>query len=86
MDNWYQRAITSTDDGASWTPWSSATDLDSSLRMPGWGLVFNGLPGGVQLTAPSPHPGRLVVCSSAYWSGGEMKDGKIVKAGDVNSR
>ena len=86
MDNWYQRAITSTDDGVTWTPWPLATDLDASLRMPGWGLVFNGLPGGVQLTAPSPHAGRLVVCSSAYWSGGEMKDGKIVKAGDVASR
>jgi len=33
----------------------------------------------VQLVAPSPKPGRLVVCSSAYWTGGEMKGGNIIK-------
>ena len=42
--------------------------------------------GGVQLVAPSPKPGRLVVCSSAYWTGGEMKDGNIIKPGDRGSR
>ena len=82
-----QRVIESADDGISWTPWAQATDLDATLRRPGWGLVFNGLPGGVQLVAPSPHAGRLVVCSSAYWSGGEMgPDGRISKSGDVGSR
>eukprot|EP01046_Picozoa_sp_COSAG06_P022518 COSAG06_NODE_1750_length_8437_cov_11.374373_5_plen_65_part_00 len=30
--------------GITWTPWSQATDLDATLRKPGWGLVFNGLP------------------------------------------
>ena len=87
LDNWYQRSIESLDDGFTWTPWAQATDLDATLRKPGWGLVFNGLPGGVQLVAPSPHPGRLVVCSSAYWSGGEMgPNGKIMKSGDIGSR
>ena len=88
-DNWFQRAIESDDDGLTWTPWSQATDLDSTLRKPGWGLVFNGLPGGVQLTAPNPHAGRLIVCSSAYWSGGEKEPGytgKITKSGDIASR
>ncbi len=88
-DNWFQRAIESKDDGISWTPWSQAVDLDSTLRKPGWGLVFNGLPGGVQLHAPNPHAGRLVVCSSAYWSGGEKEPGyrgKITKQGDIGSR
>ena len=70
----------------SWTPSHLACDLDSSLRRPGWGLIFTGLPGGIQLQAPNPHAGRLVLCSSAYWSGGEMVDGKITKVGDVLSR
>ena len=70
----------------SWTPSHLARDLDSSLRRPGWGLIFTGLPGGIQLQAPNPHAGRLVLCSSAYWSGGEMVDGKITKVGDVLSR
>ena len=87
LDNWYQRSIESLDDGVSWTPWAQATDLDASLRRPGWGLVFNGLPGGVQLVKPSPYAGRLVVCSSAYWSGGEMgPDGNIKNSGDIGSR
>ena len=61
--------------------------LDASLRRPGWGLIFTGLPGGIQLQAPNPRAGRLVLCSSAYWSGGEMDpDGKITKEGDVLSR
>ena len=86
LDNWYQRSIESLDDGLTWTPWLQAGNLDASLRKPGWGLVFNGLPGGIQLTAPSPHAGRLVVCSSAYWTGGRMVDGKIVNSGDSASR
>ena len=49
----------------SWTPSHLARDLDSSLRRPGWGLIFTGLPGGIQLQAPNPHAGRLVLCSSA---------------------
>ena len=86
LDNWFQRAVSSTDDGVTWTPWAKALDLDGSLRRPGWGLVYNGLPGGIQLRPPSKHAGRLVVCSSAYWSGGKMVDGKIVSPGDVGSR
>lgn len=40
MDNWYQRVIESADDGVTWTPWAQATDLDRTLRQPGWGLVL----------------------------------------------
>ena len=87
LDNWHMRLQESTDDGRTFTPSHLARDLDASLRRPGWGLVFTGLPGGIQLQAPSPHAGRLVLCSSAYWSGGEMDaNGKIVKNGDVLSR
>eukprot|EP00038_Savillea_parva_P024237 m.43432 g.43432 ORF g.43432 m.43432 type:complete len:1080 (-) comp6406_c0_seq1:140-3379(-) len=87
LDNWHVRLQESDDDGVSWTPWADARDLDSSLRRPGWGLVFTGLPGGIQLQWPSKYAGRLVLCSSAYWSGGEMDPtGRIVKAGDVLSR
>ena len=76
-----------TDDGKTFTPWAEARDLDASLRRPGWGLVFTGLPGGIQLQAPNPHAGRLILCSSAYWSGGEMDEhGRIVKSGDFLSR
>ena len=86
-NNWFQRVIESSDDGLSWTPWHQATDLDSTCRKPGWGLVFNGLPGGVQLVAPNPKAGRLIICSSAYWSGGAMDGhGNILKAGDHDSR
>ena len=48
-DNWFQRVIESSDDGQSFTPWAQATDLDASLRKPGWGLVFNGLPGNARI-------------------------------------
>ena len=67
LDNYHQRLQQSADDGATWTPSAQARDLDASLRLPGWGLVFTGLPGGIQLKAPNPHAGRLVICSSAYW-------------------
>jgi sialidase-1 len=88
-DNWFQRVIESSDDGQSFTPWAQATNLDSSLRKPGWGLVFNGLPGGVQLTSPNSHAGRLILCSSAYWSGGAKEPGyggRITHSGDIGSR
>ena len=49
MDNWYQRVIESADDGITWTPWAQATDLDATLRWPGWGLVFNGLVNAIPL-------------------------------------
>lgn len=87
LDNWHLRLQESADNGNTWTPWAEARDLDASLRQPGWGLVFTGLPGGIQLQAPNPHAGRLVLCSSAYWSGGEIdKHGKILNPGDVLSR
>jgi hypothetical protein len=87
LDNWHMRLQESTDDGRTFTPSHLARDLDASLRRPGWGLIFTGLPGGIQLQAPNPRAGRLVLCSSAYWSGGEMDpDGKITKEGDVLSR
>ena len=86
LDNWHMRLQESLDDGRTWTASAHARDLDSWLRRPGWGLIFTGLPGGIQLRAPSPRAGRLVVCSSAYWTGGEMVDGRIVKVGDVLSR
>ncbi len=87
LDNWHMRLQESIDDGRTFTPSHLARDLDASLRRPGWGLIFTGLPGGIQLQAPNPHAGRLVLCSSAYWSGGEIApNGKIVKQGDVLSR
>jgi len=86
LDNWHQRLQESADDGVTWTPWAEAKDLDDSLRRPGWGLVFTGLPGGIQLQPPNPHAGRLVLCSSAYWSGGKMVNGRIIKGGDISSR
>jgi hypothetical protein len=87
IDNWHMVVQESVDRGASWTPWAEARNLDAELRMPGWGCVFAGLPGGLQLRAPNPHAGRLVVCSSVYWTGGETdKDGRIVKKGDDLSR
>eukprot|EP01043_Picozoa_sp_COSAG02_P019155 COSAG02_NODE_914_length_15990_cov_9.617897_16_plen_486_part_00 len=86
LDNWHMRLQESTDDGKTWTSSSQARDLDSSLRRPGWGLIFTGLPGGIQLQQPNPHAGRLLLCSSAYWSGGEMVNGKITKLGDRDSR
>lgn len=86
LDNWHVKLQTSSDDGVHWTPSSEAVDLDASLRKPGWGLVFTGLPGGIQLQAPNPHAGRLILCSSAYWSGGQMVNGTIVKPGDFLSR
>ena len=71
LDNWSYRMVTSTDDGRTFTPWAQARNLDGSLRRKGWGAVYPGLPGpGVQLRAPSPHAGRLVICSSAYMAGG----------------
>ena len=69
LDNWHQRVHTSEDDGQTWS--TQARDLDSTLRMPGWGLVFTGLPGGIQLQT-GEWAGRLIICSSAYWSGGEV--------------
>ena len=51
LDNWHQRLQNSSDAGLTWTPWSQARDLDSSLRRPGWGLIFTGLPVG-DLNAP----------------------------------
>ena len=88
VDNWWHRIVSSSDDGRSWTPWAQARDLDASLRRPGWGAVFPGLPGpGIQLRPPSPHAGRLVICSSAYTSGGALNpDGSIAKLGDSGSR
>ena len=84
LDNWHQRLYSSTDDGLTW---SSPSDLDSVLRKDGWGLVFNGLPGGIQLRNGSAHAGRLIGCSSAYWSGGKLNpDGSIAKQGDHASR
>ena len=84
LDNWHMRLQTSTDDGRTF---SRPRDLDRTLRRPGWGLVFAGLPGGIQLKAPNPYAGRLILCSSAYWSGGEISpSGKILKTGDVLSR
>ena len=86
LDNWHMRLQESTDDGATWTPSSQARDLDSSLRKPGWGLIFTGLPGGIQLQQPNPHAGRLLLCSSAYWSGGEIVNGTVTQPGDHASR
>jgi sialidase-1 len=67
LDNYHQLMVESEDDGTSFTPWKEARNLDPSLRLPGWGLVFTGLPGGIQLAAPSSHPNRMIICSSAYW-------------------
>jgi len=83
LDNWHVLLQTSNDDGRTFGP---PRNLDESLRLPGWGLVYTGLPQGIQLVSPSPKPGRLVLCSSAYWSGGLMVNGKIVQSGDVGSR
>ena len=85
LDNWHQQAYSSTDDGISWS--AAPTNLDASLRKPGFGLVFNGLPGGIQLESPSKFAGRLIACSSAYWTGGALNpDGSIAQAGDGDSR
>jgi hypothetical protein len=87
LDNWHVMLQESTDDGRTFTPSAQARNLDATLRRPGWGLVFTGLPGGIQLRQPNPHAGRLLLCSSAYWTGGEMdRSGRIVKEGDRLSR
>jgi sialidase-1 len=83
LDNWHQMVQESMDDGVTW---SHPRNMDLSLRRPGWGLIFTGLPVGIQLQPPNPRAGRLVLCSSAYWTGGEMVNGTIVKAGDDLSR
>lgn len=76
IDNWWPLLVTSSDDGLSWGP---PRNLTSSLRRPGWGAIFPGLPGpGIQLRAPGPHPGRLILCASAYWWGGKLNgDGTV---------
>ena len=71
LDNFHQFLVESADDGVTWTPWRSARNLDASLRQPEWGLVFNGLPGGIQLRAPSSRTGRLLACSSSYRRAGD---------------
>ena len=83
LDNWFQMVQESTDDGISF---STPRNLDDALRMPGWGLIFTGLPTGIQLQSPNPHAGRLLACSSAYWTGGQMLNGTITKKGDPLSR
>jgi hypothetical protein len=68
LDNWHVRLQSSSDDGVSWTPSADSVDLDASLRKPGWGMIFTGLPGGIQLVAPNPHAGRLVLCTSFFFA------------------
>ena len=46
LDNWWQMVQESTDDGLTW---SSPRNLDATLRRKGWGLIFTGLPVGIQL-------------------------------------
>jgi hypothetical protein len=69
LDNMHVRLQTSEDDGRTWTPWHRARDLDHSLRRPGWGRHYMGLPVGIQLEHPSPRAGRLLACASAFMDG-----------------
>ena len=73
LDNYHVRLQCSDDDGRTWTPWAQARDLDKWLRRPGWGHVYAGLPGGIQLRPPSPWAGRLLTCSSAFWDAADPR-------------
>ena len=53
--------LTSADGGGSW---SGPRDLTSALVPKTWTGVFAGLPQGIQLTPPSAHAGRLLVCAN----------------------
>ncbi len=55
----------SSDDGQTWTSLSgvsgSPTDITNSVKDPSWGWISVGPGHGIQLSAATPHPGRLLV-------------------------
>ena len=71
--------------GVSWTPWAQATDLDASLRQPGWGCdtPYTHTPLSVRYAVYTPRASDREVYAQTGWSSTACPG--VCRCGDLNT-